>query len=203
LTQTTLDEEKRALRERMRSRLHALSAAERERAARAVAAHLMTFLDAQEGARGPVALFASLPSELDTHPLDEGLRERGIPRALPRTTGRRLIFHAVPDGVAARDLPLAAFGVPTPEESWPEVALSDCRLVVAPGLAFDGRGHRVGWGAGFYDRALGPARETGGPLFVVGVGFDEQLLEEVPAGTRDEPLDAVCTPSGGVAPSAG
>ncbi|HXF36758.1 MAG TPA: 5-formyltetrahydrofolate cyclo-ligase, partial [Actinomycetota bacterium] len=62
--------------------------------------------------------------------------------------------------------------------------------VVVPGLAFDRRGYRVGYGGGFFDRFLPRTRPD---AFRVGICFHLQLVEEVPHGAGDEPVDAVVT----------
>jgi 5-formyltetrahydrofolate cyclo-ligase len=71
-----------------------------------------------------------------------------------------------------------------------EVRTPDVLLV--PLLAFDRRGHRVGYGAGYYDRTLAalPGR------FRLGVAYAAQELDEVPAASYDERLDAVATERG-------
>ena len=63
---------------------------------------------------------------------------------------------------------------------------------LVPLLAFDRRGYRVGYGAGYYDRTLGglPGR------YRLGVAYAAQELDEVPAGAYDERLDAVATERG-------
>lgn len=68
---------------------------------------------------------------------------------------------------------------------------TDFDVVVTPGLAFDLRGGRLGRGAGFYDRYLRRLRDD---AFVVGIGYDEQIVETVPTDSRDVRLDAVVTP---------
>jgi 5-formyltetrahydrofolate cyclo-ligase len=67
---------------------------------------------------------------------------------------------------------------------------SDVDLVVAPGLAFDREGHRLGYGGGHYDRYL--PRMTGGALRI-GVAFSLQMVERVPVEPGDERVDIVVT----------
>ncbi len=66
--------------------------------------------------------------------------------------------------------------------------------MLVPGVAFDRSGHRLGRGAGYWDRTI-PAPRPGGPV-VVGVGFAWQLIEEVPHGLGDRRMDAVLTEAG-------
>jgi 5-formyltetrahydrofolate cyclo-ligase len=65
-------------------------------------------------------------------------------------------------------------------------------IVVAPLLAFDVTGNRLGYGGGYYDRTLRDLR-AGGAIIAVGVGYDEQEISSVPGHTGDEILDMIIT----------
>ena len=60
-----------------------------------------------------------------------------------------------------------------------------CDLIITPGLAFDRQGYRIGYGGGFYDRFF-----AGHEGFRLGVGFCEQLVDEVPRDEYDLPVHA-------------
>jgi 5-formyltetrahydrofolate cyclo-ligase len=64
--------------------------------------------------------------------------------------------------------------------------------VVAPLLAFDRAGRRLGQGAGHYDRALAELRAVR-PVFVLGLGFSGQEVDELPHEAHDQRLDAILT----------
>ena len=68
-------------------------------------------------------------------------------------------------------------------------------LVIAPLLAFDNYGNRLGRGRGYYDRALKTLRAQG-KVLVVGIAFETQLFDLIPLEEHDEKLDFVLTPSG-------
>lgn len=70
-----------------------------------------------------------------------------------------------------------------------------CDLVIAPALAVDRRGARLGRGGGYYDRALGAVAD---PTPVLAIVFDSELLDAVPTTPQDHPVDAVITPQGGL-----
>jgi 5-formyltetrahydrofolate cyclo-ligase len=129
--------------------------------------------------------------ELDPRPLMLALAARGAQLALPvaEARGRPLRFRAW-----RPDDPLApgALRIPEPLASAPEV-LPD--LVLVPMLAFDRRGFRLGYGAGFYDRTLALVRATK-PVLAVGLAYAAQESDAVPVGTHDEPLDWVVTEAG-------
>jgi len=185
----------------MRKTLKGLEPETRRQAGRRVAEHLRPRLEALQEAEAPppvVAFFASLPWEIDTTPLDHLLRRLGVGRALPAYRTGELTFHRIEAGVAVADLLPDRMGIPTPPADAPVVPVTSCALVVAPGLAFDDRGFRLGQGGGYYDRALAAMRTSGGGPMVVGVCLDLQRVPEVPRGPHDQRVDAVCSPAEGV-----
>lgn len=81
------------------------------------------------------------------------------------------------------------FGTSHPPATMGEVPPS---VVLVPLLAFDGEGHRLGYGAGYYDRSLAALREKGDVL-AVGCAFEAQCVEAVPRHEGDQKLDWVVT----------
>ena len=65
-------------------------------------------------------------------------------------------------------------------------------ILIVPLLAFDRAGHRIGYGAGYYDMTIAAAHARGA-VSAVGIAFAAQEVDAVPAGPRDEPLDLVLT----------
>nr|WP_251133942.1 5-formyltetrahydrofolate cyclo-ligase [Rhodomicrobium sp. Az07] len=158
-----------------------------ESAAEALAEAGLRLVAALEG-RPVVAGYHPFRHELDVVPLLAALHARGYPIALPRShPERRLTFHAwTPDAPLER----RKFGMLEPPETVEELHPS---VIFVPLLAFDARGNRLGYGAGFYDVALGTMRADGRVL-AVGVAFDEQEFPAIPAEPLDQPLDMVLTP---------
>jgi len=76
-----------------------------------------------------------------------------------------------------------------PPQDAPLVDPASVDLVIVPGLAFDERGHRIGYGAGLYDRLLPKCTRARH----VGVAHDFQLLAEIPDGPGDRPVHAIVT----------
>jgi 5-formyltetrahydrofolate cyclo-ligase len=68
-------------------------------------------------------------------------------------------------------------------------------VVLVPLLAFDGSGHRLGYGGGYYDRTLARLRADG-PLLVVGVAYSAQEVDRLPGTEHDQRVDAVLTELG-------
>lgn len=192
-----IDARKRALRHEVAEGLRRLSAVEHAQAGAAAGAALARWITHHAGP-GPVALFAARPSEIDTHVLDEALRAAGRVRLLPAMRGDSLSFHAVPAEVAARDLPRDRFDIPTPPPGAPAVPLAAAALVIVPACAVDRGGHRLGWGRGFYDRALSSRRQGGCARGTVALIHDLQLVDEVPTALGDVAVERLCTPSRGL-----
>jgi 5-formyltetrahydrofolate cyclo-ligase len=93
------------------------------------------------------------------------------------------------------DLVFGIFGLLEPRQDAPEVASHDIDLFMVPGLAFDRRGTRVGYGGGYYDElaAYVRAHPDATNARFVGFAFDFQLLDTCPTGEWDVPLDSVVT----------
>jgi 5-formyltetrahydrofolate cyclo-ligase len=88
------------------------------------------------------------------------------------------------------DLAEHPLGFHEPAPDAPLAAPGELDVVVVPALAVDPRGHRIGYGAGYYDRAL-PKHAP--PERRVAVAFDFQLVAEVPDTEGDEPVGVVVT----------
>jgi 5-formyltetrahydrofolate cyclo-ligase len=190
LSTAGLTAEKTALRRAVRARRRALPAADVRAASAAVVARLAS-LPAVARAR-TIALFAARAAdgELDPAPLADGRRALFpvVAAAPSEPGGPALLFRAA----APSELVPDRYGIPAPAASAPAVALDDADVVIVPGLAFDRAGRRLGEGAGFYDAAL---RGAPRPLRVA-VAHDFQLVDRVPVGPADEPVDLIVTPAG-------
>jgi 5-formyltetrahydrofolate cyclo-ligase len=159
-------------------------------AARAAERHLLGAAELIRARR--VALYAALAEELATAGLFHGLAKAGKVCLLPRVEpGRRLVFCAVDRW---EDLRPGTFGVSEPPEGCPVVRPGPGDLVIAPGLAFDAEGWRLGWGGGHYDRTFPPDAAEAPLLF--GLAFELQVVESVPHGSRDRRMDAIVTERG-------
>ena len=136
------------------------------------------------------AAYSADVSEIDPLPIVTSLHNEGWQTALPRIEkDESLSFRAWQPG---DDLVTGKFDMQEPA-SGASIVTPD--LVIAPLLAFDKYGNRLGRGGGYYDRALKTLRAQG-KVLVVGIGFDTQLFDLVPHEKHDEKLDVVLTPSG-------
>lgn len=92
------------------------------------------------------------------------------------------------------DLEIGNFGVLEPKkESRKDFPVKEVDLILIPGLAFDKEGNRLGYGKGYFDRLLKKASKKSTFL---GLAFDFQITNHVPAGNRDIPVNEVITEEG-------
>lgn len=184
---TDLVRRKASLRAEALERRADIPASYGRQAAQAVAARIIDELEIAPGAT--VASYWPLAGELDPRPAMDGLRARGHALALPRLNGRHqpLLFLAWDESDI---LVQGTFGLLEPHPSRPP-RVPD--VVLAPLLAFDRRGGRLGYGMGYYDRTLGELRAQGRRPLAIGVAFAAQEVEEVPTGPADVALDGVVT----------
>jgi 5-formyltetrahydrofolate cyclo-ligase len=126
--------------------------------------------------------------EIDPRPLLIALGASGARTAMPTIAAQDapLIFRAWRDG---DPLQRGALGIQEPL-SEAEILVPD--IVLVPLAAFDRNGHRIGYGAGHYDRALSKLRLEK-RIVAVGLAFAVQEVESVPAEAHDVPLDDVLT----------
>lgn len=138
-----------------------------------------------------VSGFWPMRSEADIRPLMYALRQRGAQLALPAILDKTtIVFRELVRGAQMIDM---GFGTVGPG---PEAAVLVPELMLVPLAAFDGRGHRIGYGAGYYDRAIARLVERGLKPKLVGIAFDCQHVEAVPDEAHDVALDAILTESG-------
>jgi len=180
---------KRALRTRMRSLRGAMPASSiRERSSK-IAARVVE-LDAWKRA-ATVALFSSMPDEVQCEPLVTEARASGKRVVLPVVVEEEPGLRFRMGWDEAREYPRArsAFGIEEPTEESPLVGFDAIDLVLVPALALADNGHRIGYGRGYYDRTL--------PLCTharwVAVAFDFQMLAEVPTRAGDVPVHVIVT----------
>lgn len=174
------------LRRRAASARAAIPIERRAEAALGLAKHGIAAL--QNDTRGCVAGYWPIRSEIDPRPLMAAL---GLKTALPTIDGQGLPLRFR----AWRPNDPVQFGALGTSEPGPEAAELVPDLVLVPLLAFDRRRHRLGYGAGFYDRTLAALRARSSVL-AVGVAFAAQEVADVPIDGWDEPLDLVLTEQG-------
>lgn len=182
-----ISEKKAELRREVRALRRGIGAEERALAAQAVAERLMRF-EELTGARFVLA-YMSMKFELDILPSVERLKSVGVTPVFPLCVeegGLKLLVPAEENGFN-----VGAYGILEPDITTAvEIEASMLDAIILPAIAFDAAGRRLGQGGGYYDRLL--SRTS---CFKVAVGFDCQLVPEVPTEETDRAVDAVVTPS--------
>jgi 5-formyltetrahydrofolate cyclo-ligase len=138
-----------------------------------------------------VAGYHAMGAELSPWPVLRKLQAAGARVAAPVAPEPHapLLFRAFCEGQPLR--PDAA-RIPSPTDE-AETLTPD--LVIAPLIAFDAAGYRLGQGGGYYDRTIEALRAQG-RLFVIGLAYAGQEVERIPRDAHDQPLDAILTESG-------
>ena len=178
---TGLTARKRSLRKRMRERRLALSVAEQASHASAVSSTLAARL--RDG--DTVGVYLVRDGEMDLTRLIDVCWQREIAVAVPVIKRRDLLFAAYRRGEPMRS---NRFGIAEPATP----AWCTPTVILAPLVAFDGNGQRLGMGGGYYDRYLRAHPDLGR----IGVAHECQRVASVPVADTDVPLQAVVTECG-------
>lgn len=132
---------------------------------------------------GPVSAYWPMRSEADPRPILEALHAKGMALCLPAIVDRAMLFRQwapwepiVPGG----------FGTLVPEPQQPQAKPA---ILIVPLAAFDRRGYRIGYGKGYYDRALSEL----GKVVAIGIGYGAQEIPAVPDEPHDQRLDWIVT----------
>ena len=181
----TIETEKLRLRREATARRDALPAEERKAAAETIATRKFPLTIAPATI---VSGFMPLKSEINPLPLMQKLAQSCAHLALPAIAGRGkpLIMRAWLWGEA---LGRGQWDIREPK---PEAAAVEPDILLVPLLAFDRAGHRVGYGAGYYDMTINRLRARK-PVTAIGIAFAAQEVPAVPATPRDARLDLVLT----------
>lgn len=138
-----------------------------------------------------VSGFWPMRSEVDVRPMMFALREHGARLCLPAILDKSTI--AFRELVRGAPLVEMGFGTHGPGE---EAEVLDPDIMLIPLAAFDRRGHRIGYGAGYYDRAIGRLQDAGKKPRLIGIAFDCQEVSEVPDEPHDVVIPEILTESG-------
>jgi 5-formyltetrahydrofolate cyclo-ligase len=109
--------------------------------------------------------------------------------ALPRVEGESISFYQHSDN---DHLVKGRFGIMEP---LPQVGIKGIDLLVVPGIAFDRRGYRLGYGKGYYDKFL-----SKNPTISIGLAYSIQIVQIIPHGSHDRRMDLIATENGIVTP---
>lgn len=185
------DESGPELRARLRAARRAVDRGRRRAAERGLASRLESLPELSQPAPGHarLATYVAADGELDPNGALDALRARGWEPHLPVVAdGRRMSFTPWPAGA---DLVRNRYGIPEPAGG-PRRPAADLDVVLVPCVAVDRSGNRLGFGAGFYDRALEPVRTAVRPLRIA-VAWDHAVVDEITPCSWDVPVHVVVT----------
>lgn len=145
--------------------------------------HLAHFLQQQ----GPqhILLYSAFGTEIDPSGLQQAYPARYY---LPRVDGQGLHVHPLPCPLVRH-----TYGFMEPVRDAPITDPKVLQAVLVPGLAFDRRGHRLGYGQGFYDRFLSSLSTE---VVTIGIVPEVLALEAIPADPWDIPVQYLATENG-------
>ena len=186
--ESTLSEQKKALRKEMRSRRASMSKEDRDIASHKIVSNLLDNLIYKSA--DTIMAYSSMPEEIQLNELFDNAFSNDKILAIPLIIGRgtmRPVFLPT-----VEDLVVGDFGIMTVRQDKRQfVEFDNIDCVIVPGAAFDRQGNRLGLGGGYYDRFLQRVPNAKR----VALSFDYQLLETVPAEPHDAKMDIIITES--------
>ena len=138
-----------------------------------------------------VALYSPVRGEVDTRAFFRYLRSRSKACLFPKVVAGDLAFYEVRD---LSEMKLGSYGIAEPNpESHVSPSIPD--VVFVPGVAFSRNGHRLGFGGGYYDRAINAlsAGSRSMPLRFIGLAYEFQVVESLPQDSHDRSVDFIVT----------
>jgi len=133
-----------------------------------------------------------LQNEVDITSLLNKLLNRKDAVFLPRYHNHQVTFHRVQD---LKNLEKGDLNIPEPSRNVPALNIQP-DIVLVPGRAFDRTGARLGRGGGGYDKWIASQRTSKGQAKFIGIGYECQIINEVPTEPHDEKMDIIATASG-------
>jgi len=182
--------DKAAIRRQLRETLAAMPDADRQTKSLAATAFLSA--SPEFAAARIVMLYLSTAQEMDTAPLALKCWQSGKTVVVPKVSWDQRRMMPVEITSLQTRMTTTGPGVREPVFGHP-MPLNLVDLVIVPGLGFTSTGHRIGRGMGFYDRFLAQHEFIG---ISCGMGFEDQVLSDIPVLDHDMPLSMLCTDRG-------
>ncbi len=179
--------DKKSLRKQMRVIRDSISPQEKELYDQNIFCKITTSAFYRESKN--IFIYVSFGSEVETHRIiEQAIKDNKtvyVPKVINRVEGMAAVKIT-----ALSELKASSFGILEPETISEEAKPWQLDLILIPGLAFDKRGGRLGYGAGYYDRFLNDAKpETN----KIGIAYSCQVIDEVPMEEKDIFVDSIIT----------
>lgn len=136
-----------------------------------------------------IALYSPIQNEVGTESIFNKAIQAEKEVYFPRVNGSSLDFHRIDK---LEQLQIGKFGVLEPKAHLLKADIEKIDLFVIPALAFDKSGNRLGYGKGYYDRALANISESK----KIGLSYDLQILDSVPIDKNDRKVGIIVTELG-------
>ncbi len=136
-----------------------------------------------------VGLYYPVHNEVDTRYIFNGLKSCNKETYFPRVSRSELIFYKVDQ---LSELGPGNFGVPEPDTRNKRIDIRELDILLVPGVLFDRSGNRIGYGKGYYDRAVVGMKRS--KLF--GLCYEFQVLPELPVERNDRRVGSLVTEQG-------
>lgn len=188
MSKTSLTSHKAKYRSKALEARQALSDTARLMAQDAILKTLKDLLISQKGRK--IAGYAAIRGEVDCLPVLADLRGQRYQTGLPVVTagaGVPLVFRRFE---REETLVPGPFGIREPDKTRPEMRPE---ILLVPLVGFDARCHRIGYGAGFYDRTIAGYKKAGLPLLTIGLAFECQKFDKLHVEGHDQPLNYIVT----------
>lgn len=177
--------QKQTLREKFKKVRDGISMNSQQAAARKIAARLFKMPEFKTARI--MGLYLSKDSEVRTFGILNKILQLKKRAAVPKTSASgSMRFHSIR---GLQDCRLGAFNVLEPRPRRPVVKADQIDLLIVPGLLFDKKGHRLGYGKGFYDKFLGKTK----PHFLIGLTYENTLVTRIPNDCHDHPVQTIIT----------
>ncbi|XP_068620257.1 5-formyltetrahydrofolate cyclo-ligase isoform X2 [Battus philenor] len=191
MSRLTPNPAKALIREQVAARIAALSTEEKKRQSKIVYEKIINHPSYQKAKN--VAIFMSTDQEVDTAPMIANIKAKGGSAFIPQYAGGKMRMLKLETGDETA-MPLTRHGIQqhTKDQIREDALDAGLDLIIAPGVAFTRNGGRVGHGGGYYDKYITNLRQNPATApKVVAIGFNCQVLDEVPMDPQDQKVDDV------------
>ncbi len=182
----TRDEKRQRIREEMLPKRDSIPSPVRHELSRVINKQVIDFIET--GAIDTVMFYLSMRSEVDTRDLLVHLLRTNRIALAPTIEARHLVPRRISN--TSTQLKRHRYGMLQPDQDvCPKFPLNQIDLIIVPGIAFDLKKHRIGYGGGYYDRFLPKCPQA----IWMGLAFEEQLIQDTLPQSWDVALHFIVT----------